>query len=264
VKQENRKRVLVIDDNATLVVVLKDFLEFKGFEVATAESGEEGLEKLSGWKPDLILLDIAMPGMGGIGFLKRIMSGDGVLQYPVLVFTARATTKDFFEAIAVDGFVAKPCDKNELVDRMHEILSREAPSAGKKTARAAKTAMICEDQEDLAGRLAEAFRSGGYEVEVVAAGPQLVEKAALCPPSVIVIKQILPRMNGSAVAWLLHAMPRTQSVPVVLYDGSVAADEEGAAAYRRPDSGVKRYLATEDPAQLLKAANDVLRRGRGA
>jgi DNA-binding response OmpR family regulator len=84
-----KKYILVVDDDEHLLQTLVDFLAFKGFETAGARSGEEALIKLSERKPDLVILDISMPGMGGVGFLRRITDAEGRRQCPVLVLTAR-------------------------------------------------------------------------------------------------------------------------------------------------------------------------------
>ena len=103
------KTILFIDDDKHLTRIVSDFLKHEHFDVHTAASAEEGLRLLQTLKPDLIVLDISMPGIGGIGLLKRIANPDGSLHHPVLVLTARAVMKEFFDTVAVDGFLPKPC-----------------------------------------------------------------------------------------------------------------------------------------------------------
>ena len=249
--KEERKRVLVVDDDEALLKVLSDFLTFRGFDVGVAESGEEGLEKIAANRPDIILLDISMPGMGGLGFLKRIMSSNGALQYPVLVFTARTMMEDYFRGIPVDGFIAKPCDESELVSKIHEILEKH-----KKAAR--KTILVGEDDRMVADRLVRVFRDAGFEVETAATGPEVLEKAAVCLPDAVLVKQMLSGMNGNAVASVLQAMPRTQSIPVVLYDSSHVVKTEEEEDRLRHTRGIKKYLATHDAIVLLNAMKEVL------
>lgn len=263
-KPATKRRVLLVDDNKTLLRVLNDFLSFEGFEVATAASGEEGLDKLDGFRPDIILLDVSMPGIGGIGFLKRIAASDGKLPYPVLVFTARSTTRDFFEAIAVDGFIAKPCDKAELVGKMQEILSRQPPPAAEEKSPARRLVLIAEDEKPIANRLVEAFANAGYDTSVVASGPEVVERAVVNLPDVILMKQVLPKMNGSSVTSLLQALPRTKAVPVILYDASGVTGHEDEAKFLRPETGIKKYLTTDSPAPLVAAVEAVLKKDRRA
>lgn len=258
-KQQERKQVLVIDDDKSILKSLSDFLSFKGFDVVVAESGEEGLDKIAITKPDIILLDVSMPGMGGIGFLKRIMASNGSLQYPVLVFTARTTTEEFFRGIAVDGFIAKPCDNSELAGKINEILE-------KRNMNDLKTILIGEDDKMVADSLVKVFSDAGFDVEKVETGPKVLEKAAVFLPKVILIKQILTGMNGDLVASILQAMPRTQSIPVVLYHVNNHANNNlnGLARKREEDDhlrriqGIKKCLATNEAFELLNAVKEVL------
>ncbi len=250
-KNEERKRVLVIDDNKLLLKVLNDLLTFREFAVTVAESGEEGLKQIAAMPPDIILLDISMPGMGGIGFLRRIMLSNGTLQYPVLVFTARTTTEDYFRGVPVDGFIAKPCDKTELVNKIQEILERHRRSTR-------KTILVGEDDLKVAERLVKAFRVAGYEVEEAATGPEVLEKAAVCLPDVVLLKRVLTGMNGDVVVSILQAMTRTQSIPVVLYDASIVMKTREEEDLLRHCAGVKKYLASDDAADLLRAVKEAL------
>jgi CheY-like chemotaxis protein len=245
------KRVLFVDDDKLILRVLSDFLNFKGFSVDIADSGEAALEKIAATPPDLILLDISMPGMGGIGLLKRLMSSNNTLLYPVLVFTARTTTKDYFRGIPVDGFIAKPCDKNELVNQMHAILEIHRGASR-------KTILVGEDDLEVASRVSRVLQAGGFVVDEAATGPEVLEKAAVCLPDVILVKRVLSGMNGDSVASILHAMPRTQSIPVVMYDASIVRNNREEENRLACAPGIKKYLATADPVLLLKAVKDVL------
>ena len=252
--KDQPKRILFVDDDKLILSVLSDFLTFKGFTVEVAESGEAALEKIAVAAPDIILLDISMPGMGGIGLLRRLMLSNNTLPYPVLVFTARITTIDYFRGIPVDGFIAKPCDKNELVDKINEILEKHRGAT-------LKTILVGEDDLAVAARLVRVLHGAGYIVEEAATGPEVLEKATVCLPDAILVKQILTGMNGDSVASILQAMPRTQSIPVVLYDASMVPkkNEERIRLARAP--GVRKYVVTEDPALLLNVVNEVLVNG---
>ena len=75
--EDIKRHILLLDDDPSLRRTLGDFLRFEGYDVVTAESGEKGLEALKVQRPDLIILDMSMPGMGGIGFLKSILDENG-------------------------------------------------------------------------------------------------------------------------------------------------------------------------------------------
>lgn len=91
----NKRKLLLVDDDQSLLETLGDFLSFEGYEVLCAVSGEDALIKMRPFQPDLIILDMGMPGMGGTGFLDRITQPDGHTLYPVLVLTARVDGRVF-------------------------------------------------------------------------------------------------------------------------------------------------------------------------
>jgi len=250
-KQSKRDQILLVDDERHLLMAVKNFLAFEQFDVHTAKSGEDALKVLETLEPDIIVLDISMPGMGGVGFLKRISDSQGVPRYPVLVLTARSTLREFFETVQVDGFLEKPCDEAELLANIRRILARRtaAPDAGSS---GPKRVLLAEDDVRIANRLSDALSKKGYEVQVVQSGPDVLEKATTLHPSVIVMKDILPRLNGSAVASLLNVMTSVSMIPVVLYD-ETRLDARNSKPWRTDIKCVRCTLDTSDTETLLAA-----------
>jgi two-component system, OmpR family, KDP operon response regulator KdpE len=116
-------RMLIVDDDPQARRVLRIALVAQGFEVNDARSGEEALEKLGEEAPDAILLDLKMPGMGGIEACRMIRESSEV---PIIVVSARNSRKDRAEAFeaGADQFIAKPCEIRELVARIHAVNRR--------------------------------------------------------------------------------------------------------------------------------------------
>jgi two-component system CAI-1 autoinducer sensor kinase/phosphatase CqsS len=252
-KANTNATLLVVDDNVHFLVTLKDFLSFEGFNVETAPSGEHALELLKSLSPDLIILDISMPGIGGIEFLKRISDEAGVPQYPVLVLTARGTLRSFFAKLPIDAFISKPCPEAELLTEIRGILSRRkrrAKAAGPMPSRL----MLVEDNPEAATKLAAFFLSAGFRVDVLSSATELMNAARENQPDVILIKDSLPQMKGHVVAPLMAAMSSTRTIPVVLYD-DVPEDDTYAAALPQ---GVSRFLSVNDGPALLKAVTETL------
>lgn len=116
-------RILVVDDEPQARRVLRAALVAQGFEITDAASGEEALKKLGEEPPDVVLLDLKMPGMGGIETCREIRASFNV---PVIVVSARKSREDrtaAFEAGA-DQFVTKPCGIDELLARIRAVKSR--------------------------------------------------------------------------------------------------------------------------------------------
>lgn len=103
-------RILVVDDNEKNVRLLADVLEARGYAVLTAKSGGEGLERA--WKeaPDLVLMDVQMPGMSGTEAMQRLKADPRSAALPVVAVTALAMSGDEAQLLAAgfDGYVSKP------------------------------------------------------------------------------------------------------------------------------------------------------------
>lgn len=248
-----RERILLIDDDEHLLVTLGDFLSYAGYSVTTASSGEEGVAAIEAALPDLIILDVGMPGMGGLGFLRATAGPGGKPRCPVLVFTARAAMKEFFETFEADGFLAKPCDSSVLLEKIRGILGRNPPALREGE----KRVLLGEDDRDVRSALAEALARHSYSVDHVASGPELVERAVATQPHLIVIKQVFPRMNGDLVASILREMPNTRTIPMIIYDSSgLWTAHKNRCLSASPE--VKRFVSSDRPDDIVRAVAGVL------
>jgi two-component system response regulator len=106
------KRILVVDDEEGIRQLYKEELEDEGYEVELAERGEEALKKISRSKPDVVILDLKMPGMGGLEVLERIREQDKDLL--VVISTAYGEYKSDLTTWASDAYVVKSSDLTEL------------------------------------------------------------------------------------------------------------------------------------------------------
>jgi DNA-binding response OmpR family regulator len=123
-------KILVIDDEPDLVSTIQCRLEWSKFEVVAADNGEEGLEKAANEKPDLILLDIDMPGMNGHEVLDRLRNRRDLRDIPVIMCTALCEAEDIAKASSYDivDYIAKPFDFSELVEKISNVLANKALS----------------------------------------------------------------------------------------------------------------------------------------
>jgi len=111
---------MVVDDEENIRFLYKEELEDEGFAVELAQNGEEALEKLPDFKPDLITLDIKMPGINGIEVLKRIREQDRKL--PIILCSAYGEYKQDFTTWASDAYVVKCADLTELKTTIRRLL----------------------------------------------------------------------------------------------------------------------------------------------
>src|SRR5438270_11761649 len=121
---QHQGNVLIVEDNPDLAYGLRTGLEIEGYEVAVAEDGETGLSRAKQWLPDLVILDLMLPGMDGYRVLRSLR--DDGLEMPVLILTARGEEADKVLGfrLGADDYVTKPCGVLELLARVGALLRR--------------------------------------------------------------------------------------------------------------------------------------------
>jgi two-component system KDP operon response regulator KdpE len=121
-------RILVVDDEPQIRRIMRTTLTGAGYEVDDAKTGEEAVEKVRHFRPDLVLLDINMPGMGGVATCKVLRDDKNIA---IIMLTVRDTEKDKVEALdaGADDFVVKPFGTPELLARIRAALRRVPPAS---------------------------------------------------------------------------------------------------------------------------------------
>ena len=119
-------RILVIEDDAEIVDVLRRTLRAEGYEVRASGDGPDGLEVSKEFLPDLVVLDLGLPGMDGIEVCARLRDTSEV---PILMLTARAETEDRVTGLdsGADDYLVKPFERSELLARIRALLRRHPP-----------------------------------------------------------------------------------------------------------------------------------------
>jgi DNA-binding response OmpR family regulator len=119
-------KVLVIDDEAPIRLLCRVNLEAEGMEVLEAADGPSGLEKARKTRPDVILLDVMMPGLDGWRVAEHLLDDPGTAEIPIIFLTARAEFRDRNRGLDIGGvdYVTKPFNPVELAPLVRELLDR--------------------------------------------------------------------------------------------------------------------------------------------
>jgi two-component system chemotaxis response regulator CheY len=125
-------KILIVDDDATTRKLLGLFLKTKGYEVAYAENGLEGIEKLGAENPNLIISDLNMPYMDGIEFVKTVRADPHKAEIPILMVTTEADPEERERAmsVGVNGYLVKPVTADVVTQHIRHILKNMFTQGG--------------------------------------------------------------------------------------------------------------------------------------
>lgn len=118
-------QVLIVDDSPTEAHVLKGMLEKNGFEVETAENGTEGIERAKTLKPDLILMDVVMPGLNGFQATRQLTKDPETAEIPVIIVTTKDQETDRVWGLrqGAKDFLSKPISEKTLMEKISLVLA---------------------------------------------------------------------------------------------------------------------------------------------
>lgn len=248
------KRLLLVDDSDFLLFCFAEYLTARDFLVDTARSVDEAARKLKTFGPDLVVLEIGIGEVEGVGFLKQLLGADGKLMWPVVVHTLRPEMEEFCRNIGVEDFVLKTGFGEPLLEAIRSMFARRAAAVVEETPEPAPSRgliLLGEDESSLADTIVRAFGRSGFRVTLAESGPALLEKAEAERPLAIVTKEVLSGLNGRTVAARLAENEALRRVPVVIYDNTRGLDD--AMRWQKVPRNVKSVLFTHEAALLIDA-----------
>jgi two-component system alkaline phosphatase synthesis response regulator PhoP len=215
------KTVLVVDDEPQIVDLVRDYLEHAGFAVLVAADGPQALRSVRTGSPDLVVLDLGLPGLDGLDVLRSLRR-DGAL--PVIVLTARGEESDKLVGLELgaDDYLTKPFSPKELVARVRAVLRRAEAAV-------AQADLIRVGDEVVLDLLRMEVRISGRRVELTPTEFQLLAAVARQPGRVFTRTQLLDAIHGVAFE---------------SYERAIDAHVKNLRRKIEPDPRSPRYLLT--------------------
>ena len=126
-----KKKILLVEDEDHLGIVLKTFFEKKNFNIEVVKDGEDALFQADNFKPDVVLLDWMLPNMSGLEICRQIRTTKGIKKTPIIFLTAKGEEEDKLRALdtGADDYITKPFSQLELLARINALLRRSNPSS---------------------------------------------------------------------------------------------------------------------------------------
>ena len=212
-KTINAARILVVDDNPTNLKLVSDVLECEGYEILKAVDAEEAERIVNQYRPELVLIDIALPGMDGLTLTRKLKAAEKTKDTVIVALTAFAMKGDEQKArdAGCDGYLTKPIDTRALPALVAGYLPRPGPKATKLTF---KILVIEDTPSDL--KLAQiVLSSAGHDVRGAEAAEQALQAVKQNKPQIILLDLRLPGIDGLGFARTLKADPETRDIHIV-------------------------------------------------
>ena len=219
-----QKKILIVEDEADTREALGRYLERKGYQVFLAKEGEEAYGMARNVVPDLILTDVIMPQSDGNQLIKKIRESTFGKKIPIIVLTGRKNMKDYFDSLEINDFLVKPFSTEQISASIERVLasSAEVPVKAPGTKRILLAGRNNNDIE----RMAEQLREHGYHVDFVVFGDQLISKAVMFLPKVVILENEMHRLDPAQIIHMLRGMPQFKTIPVLIFSTPVKPGHE--------------------------------------
>jgi len=238
--KKKKLKILLVDDEKEFVESLSERLGLRDLKVEIAYDGEQALEAVKGEEPDLMVLDLSMPGIDGLEVLRRVKK-----KYPdvqVVILTGHGTDKDEAEAkkLGAAAYLEKPVDIDPLVATLHKVHTEKLK------------VLLVDDEKEFVESLSERLELRSLDAEIAYDGEQALQAVKQGAPNFMVLDLRLPGIDGIEV---LRRIKKTNpDVQVVVLTGHGTDKDEaeamrlGAAAYLEKPVDIDRLVRTMNKA----------------
>lgn len=214
-------KILLVDDDIDFCKATTKILESKGYKVVPAYDAREARQKLKKEKPDLIILDIMLPGQDGFSLCSEFKESTDFFEIPILVLTsvsAKTEGEKYAELIALyhkaDGYAEKPIDPKDLIARVYALITRRKITISEPTKK--KKVLIIDDDYDFVRSTRLILEENDFEVQASNTAKGGIRMAMTMYPDLIVMDAMLPDKDGFTVSRELKTNSQTYNIPILV------------------------------------------------
>ena len=251
----NKKTVLIIEDEELLLNVLSKKIEDKNFNVITAMDGEEGLTKIKKEKPDLILLDMMLPKIDGFGVLRKLKEDKNNI--PIIIISNSGQPVDIDEALKLgvrDYLIKAKFEPNEIIDKINNCLAGDQDNSSASGKTGGKKILIVEDDEFLRSLCAKKLNQTGFRVDLAIDGNEGFEKIIKGKPDLVLLDIIMPGMEGFEILEKVRSNKNKAiaEIPIIMLSNlGQESDIKKAKELGATDYLVKAHFTIDDIADEI-------------
>jgi CheY-like chemotaxis protein len=248
--------VLVVDDAPAVRALLTEVLTVAGYRVESAADGAAALELIGQTRPHLIITDLRMPRLDGLGLVGALQA-IGLSAIPTLVISAEPRP----ESVPAERFLSKPLDLDLLLRTVQSALAAAA-EAGDAPPPARPVVLVVEDEPAMRDVLREVLTARGYVVELAVDGPAGLARLAAGDVDVVLLDLMLPGMDGLEFCLRVRAHEQAVYVPIVILTAASGEAQRHAGFAAGADDYVAKPFTVEELLDRLQVWVQVRRRLR--
>jgi two-component system cell cycle response regulator len=252
------KKILIVDDDLDMRRALRIRLNANNYQTVFASDGISAVSMARKEQPDLILLDLGLPGGDGFAVIERLRTLTSVAPVPIIVITGKEPSESMGRAIeaGAQAYFQKPVDNKQLLAAIRNALGEGVDTArdeGQLTEgrppRPGKKILVVDDDKDLLRGLAIRLKASGYSIVVAADATFAIMTARKEHPDLILLDLGLPGGDGFKVMERLRSIDELTGIPVIILTGKDASEvvdkarEAGAWAYFQKPADNEKLLA---------------------
>lgn len=260
--ENKQKTILLIDDSEAVIVQMMDFLDESGYEIITAQNGQEALDKISQNRPDAIILDLMMPDIDGYDVLKTIRNTEATAQIPVLILTAKDLSKDDLNLLIrnnVHQLIQKgDVNRNELLKAIADLYKtgtgEELNIKTHKKSNERLNILVVEDNSDNMLTVKAIFEDK-HNIYEAADGLEAITLAKKHKPDLILMDIALPGIDGIEAFKRIRLSGELSHIPIIALTASaMTTDRETILAF-----GFEAYISKPiNEKEFFRTINRVL------
>jgi two-component system cell cycle response regulator len=225
----DKKTVLVVEDNDLNMKLIRSYMLIGNHHMIEAVNAESGIELARRHRPDLILMDIQLPGLDGLEATRQIRNDLDLKDIPIIALTAHAMKEDESKALAsgCNDFITKPCGHKEFLDKINKFFSNNGKGHSLTAGPSHRSKILIVDDEPLNAKLLGAkLASRIYDITKAYNGHDALKQIAVNPPDLILLDVMMPSMDGYEVTRRLKEDGRTKDIPIILITALDGAEEK--------------------------------------
>jgi PAS domain S-box-containing protein len=248
----DKKKILIIEDTLTYQQGLKREFIKQGYEVKCASSGEEGLHEVKSFKPNLIVLDLLLPGMGGREVCRELKMDIKYRHLPIMMLTMIGEDKTIEESLesGADSYVSKNESMDLIVKRAEALLKlsgiieplldeHEGEEEEEEEERlSGKTILLVDDDITFLQGIKRQLMETGYKVVTAMSGEECFERLKEHVPDIILLDLVMPGIDGADVCRQIRKIKKFHNLPIVM----LTASESNEDINRSFEAGVNDYV----------------------